>query len=390
MRVGVSRAFKALCAGLGLALGLCVTAAPADDGLVTDLAERTLRLPERHQRILLGEGRLIPALAILLREDLDQRIVGMPIDFEQLDAAGYVQYLRRFPRLREVARTGRTTAESFSVEKAIALKPDLAIFGLEGHGPSAHDRETLARLSAAGITVVFVDFRKEPLLNTAPSMEVLGRVLRRDKEAAAFAKEYRAQLARVTRQLAKLKTPGPTVFLENRVGLSEECCPTMSEGLMGRLIDAAGGRNMAKGLVPGAHGMLSLEQLISRPPQVYVGTAIGSRETVARTPMRIVLGAGVDDATAQASLQRALQRKGISTLLAVREGRAYAVWHHFYNSPFNVVAVQAFAKWFHPELFADLDPQRTLAVLYQRFQPVPLEGLYWTSLPVANGTGTAR
>jgi len=46
-----------------------------------------------------------------------------------------------------------------------------------------------------------------------------------------------------------------------------------------------------------------------------------------------------------------------------------------------VVAVQAFARWLHPERFAKLDPNATLATLYQRFQPVPLTGTYWASLP---------
>ena len=367
-----------------LAFGLLLSAlgaqAQAMSTVITDLAGRTIPLPAQPQRILLGEGRLIPALAVLLPDDLAQRVVGMPIDFEQLDAAGYAQYLQRYPGLREVARTGRTTAESFSVEKAIALKPDVAIFGLEGHGPSAHDRETLARLSAAGIAVVFIDFRKEPLFNTPRSMALLGQVLRRDKTAAAFVSEYRTQLERVTRRLATLKLPPPTVFLENRVGLSEECCATMSDGLMGRLLDAAGGRNIAKGLVPGAHGVMSLEHLISRPPQVYIGTAIGARETQSRTPMRIVLGAGVDAKTAQDSLARSLQRKGIASLPAVRQGRAHAIWHHFYNSPFNVVAVQAFATWLYPEAFKDLQPEQTLAMFYRRFQPVALDGQYWTTL----------
>jgi iron complex transport system substrate-binding protein len=338
---------------------------------------------------LLGEARLIPALAILLREDLGTRLVGMPVDFEQLDPAGYALYLQRYPQLRDVARTGRTTAESFSVEKAITLKPDLAIFGLEGHGPSAHDRVTLARLSAAGITVVFVDFRREPLLNTAPSIELLGRLFQREAISTAFARDYRAELARVTQRLAQRKPTKPAVFIENRVGLSEECCATMSDGLMGRFIDAAGGRNIAVGLVPGAFGVMSLEQLITHPPDIYIGTAIGARETVEQMPKRIVLGAGVDEATAQASLKRSLQRPGIALLPAVRDGRAYAVWHHFYNSPFNVAAVQAFAKWFHPTLFADLDPQNTLARFYQRYQAVPLNGVYWTHLPAA-ASGAVR
>ena len=64
----------------------------------------------------------------------------------------------------------------------------------------------------------------------------------------------------------------------------------------------------------------------------------------------------------------------------MQDGQAYAIWHHFYNSPFNVVAVQAMAKWFHPQLFADLDPRATMATLYTRFQPIPLDGTYWTRL----------
>ncbi len=53
----------------------------------------------------------------------------------------------------------------------------------------------------------------------------------------------------------------------------------------------------------------------------------------------------------------------------VKKGHAYAIWHLFYNSPFNVVAVQVMAKWLHPGLFADVDPRHTLQEIYRRFQP---------------------
>jgi iron complex transport system substrate-binding protein len=77
------------------------------------------------------------------------------------------------------------------------------------------------------------------------------------------------------------------------------------------------------------------------------------------------------------SLDRSLKRPQIAPLRAVRERRAYAIWHHFYNSPFNVVAVQAMAKWLHPALFADLDPRTTFDTMVRRFQPIPLQGEYW-------------
>ncbi|SNR75776.1 iron complex transport system substrate-binding protein [Methylobacillus rhizosphaerae] len=369
-----------LAGGLLLALSMTSLYSQAAMQEITDLAGRKMPLPAKSDRILLGEGRTLPALAILDGQTLGRRIVGMPRDFEQLDPAGYTQYVQRFPELDKVAHTGRTTAESFSVEKAIALKPDVAVFGLEGHGPTPDNKEILAQLTAAGITVVFIDFRKDPLRNTARSMEVLGQVMHAPERAAAFVAEYRSQLARVEQKLAGFHGRKPSVFLENRVGLSEECCATMSHGLMGLMLEAGGGSNIAADLIPGEFGTLSLEYLMSHPPDLYIGTAIGSMQTLARMPMRIALGAGVDAKTARASLKHTLQRQGIASLPAVQQGRAYAIWHHFYSSPFNVVAVQVFAKWLHPELFQDMEPRQTLSMLYERFLPVPLDGEYWVAL----------
>lgn len=361
-------------------LAATAQAQPAATTTVTDLAGRTVRVPAKVERILLGEGRLLPLLAVFDKDDPARRLVAMMGEFEKLDAPGYAQWTRRFPQIDKVPRVGRTSSGSFSDEQAITLRPQLAILGLAGgHGPSERDRETLARLEAAGTAVVFIDLRHDPLVNTPRSMLLLGEVLGKKAEAEAFVAYWRAQLAVVADRLAKARPEAPTVFLENRVGLSEGCCDTMV-GLVGKLLDAAGSRNVAKNLIPGEFGTLNPEFLIARQPRFYIGTGIGALATQQQMPLRVVLGADATPEAAQASLARAVQRRGIAQLQAVKEGRAYAMWHHFYNSPFNVVAVQVFAKWLHPELFADLDPRATLQTLYDRFQPIPLEGVYWTAL----------
>lgn len=361
-------------------LAATAQAQPAATTTITDLAGRSVRVPAKVERILLGEGRLLPLLAVFDKDDPARRLVAMMGEFEKLDAPGYAQWTRRFPQIDKVPRVGRTSSGSFSDEQAITLKPQLAILGLAGgHGPSERDRETLARLEAAGTAVVFIDLRHDPLVNTPRSMLLLGEVLGRKAEAEAFVTYWRAQLAVVTDRLAKARPEAPTVFLENRVGLSDGCCDTMV-GLVGKLLDAAGSRNVAKDLIPGEFGTLNPEFLIARQPRFYIGTGIGALATQQQMPLRVVLGADATPEAAQASLARAVQRRGIAQLQAVKEGRAYAMWHHFYNSPFNVVAVQVFAKWLHPELFADIDPRATLQTMYDRFQPIALEGVYWTAL----------
>ncbi|MFD2265100.1 iron ABC transporter substrate-binding protein [Lacibacterium aquatile] len=361
---------------IGAALAIALTAQVAAARTVTDLAGRTVEVPEKVERVILGEGRFLPTFAILDR-DPTQRLVGIMADYERLDPSGYKQYADRFPALAKVERFGLTSEASFSSEKAIALAPQLAILGADGgHGPSARSLETVKQLEAAGAVVIFIDLRVDPLVNTPRSIELLGQVLGREQEAAEFLTFYKDALKRVTEPLAAATPARPKVFLESRVGLGDQCCESMSKGMLALLVAAAGGQNMADGLLPGVAGTINAEFLIANQPDLYVGTAIGSAGEAADSK-RLALGAGVDRATALASLARNGKRPILSDLQAIRDGRSHSIWHHFYNSPFNVVAVQAMAKWFQPSLFADLDPQVTLADAYRRFQPVPLDGTYW-------------
>lgn len=362
------------------ALALAVVLVPAQAAItVVDLAGRSVTLPDKVERIILGEGRMLSALAVLEGSALPGRVVGMLEDFERLDPTGYELYRQRFPALQRVARLGRGGA-SFSVEEAISLKPDVAIFSLRGHGPDVNDAATLGRLQAAGISVVYVDFTKNPLEDTARSIELLGRVLGREAQAKAYLGWHRLEMDKVQSRLARVKQR-PTVFLESRVGLVPGCCETLTHGMMGLFVEAAGGRNIAASLVPGVHGTVSLEFLLKEQPEVYIGTGIGNPASLAKGAASIALGAGVDASAAADSLVRSLRRTGMAQLQAVRSGRAHAVWHHFNYLASNPAALQAIAKWLHPALFADVDPQATLADFYRRFQPIPLTGTYWTSLP---------
>ncbi|MBJ6136673.1 ABC transporter substrate-binding protein [Marinobacter litoralis] len=347
---------------------------------VTDLAGRSVELPDEVNRIVLGESRYIPALAILEGDALPERLAGMLPDFEMTDPGGYAQYLKAFPELADVPRVGHTSADSFSLESVLAMGADLAIFSLEGHGPGAHNGQLIDQLQRAGIAVVFIDFRQNPLVNTPKSMALLGEVLGRQERAQTFNQFYRQQLMKVTDVVEQIPQPDkPTVFLHSRLGLHDSCCETMVEGMMGIFLQAAGARNIAQDKVPGVSGVLNLEYLISNPPDYYVATAIGSRK-YARSETNysyVMLGAGIDADLARASLAQATDRPGLRAVEPIREGRAMAIWHHFYNTPMNVVAVQALARWFHPDAFADLSPEATLAEFYQRFQPIDLQGVYW-------------
>lgn len=358
----------------------CLAPCAAKAGEVTDLAGRSVTILAKVERIILGEGRYIPALAILDRSNPIERVVGMMGDYQQLDPASYEKFRALFPKIDRITRIGRSSAESFSLEQAIALNPQVAVLGLDGHGPGSGATEVVNALESAGIAIVFVDFRQDPLVNTPKSIELLGRVLGREKEAAEFLDIWTREIEKVTSRLSAQKPAPVKTFVESRVGLSSGCCETMVRGMMADFVSRAGGENLAAGIVPGHAGTVSLEFLLTNQPDLYIGTAIGGTASDSANAQYIALGASVSRDTAHASLVRAVARSGIRDLDAVKNGRAFALWHHFYNSPFNVAAVQAIAKWQHPELFADLDPDALLRELFHRFQPFEQDGVYWVSL----------
>ena len=355
-----------------------VTAASARE--LIDLAGRTVTVPDHVDRIILGEGRFLPALAIVEPDDPVALLAGIMSDLQMLDPATYGQYAERFPALRDVPAIGRSTADSFSLEQAISLAPQVAIFGTSGgHGPNPRNKALIDTLEAAGIAIVFVDFREQPFRNTPRSIALLGELLGHSERAAAFNAEYQAQVDALNARLARVAIQ-PDVFLESRVGLHDQCCETMGSKMLGRFITMAGGRNIAEDIVPGVVGTVSVEYLLEAQPDHYIATAIGSATSADPQDGRVILGGGADPEQARASLRQVMQRPGLDQLGAVRQNRVHSIWHHFYNSPFNIAAVQALAKWLHPEAMADVSPDAVLAKFYDEFQPVALAGVYWITL----------
>ncbi|MGY4492682.1 ABC transporter substrate-binding protein [Pseudomonas sp. TE3610] len=346
---------------------------------VTDIAGRTVQVPDNPQHVLLGEGRMIYAMALLEGKQPFHRVAGWQGELSSVDKPGYDAFKAIYPAIGKVPTIGTTSEASVSPEKVLALNPDVAIFGIAGHGPGL-DNPIVKQLQDAGIPVVFIDFRQHPLQNTVPSIRLLGKVLHREPQAQAYIDFYQQHLKRVQDVVSTIpREQRPSVFIEMLAGVGKggiPCCHTAGNGNMGDFIAAAGGNNIAAGLLPGVIGDINLEKLIAADPRFYLVS--GTRDNTATDP-GYKAGGGVSEANARASLQTLVAREGISTLTAVREGRVHGVWHNFYNSPLNILAVEAMAKWFYPQQFKDLDPQQSKAEL-QKMLPEDISGAFWADL----------
>jgi iron complex transport system substrate-binding protein len=349
-----------------LILGHAETAAAHE---VTDVLGRKVEVPDNVKRVVLGEGRLISAFALLDRDAPFQRIVGWQNDLKLLDAHTYDAYVAKFPTVKNIPLIGQASEQSVSAEEILSLKPDLAVFSISGHGPTEHS-PVADVLAKAGIAVLFVDYRINPVQGTRTSMNALGQALDREAQAKAFLDFYNRHLKVITDAVATLPAgPRPSVFLELLAGAWQAPGHTTGKSGMGEVIKLVGGRNIAADVVPGALGDISVEYALKADPDVYVAT--GNHQP------GLTLGAGVSTEHARTAFDSVLTRPEFVNLRAIREGNSHGLWHDFYNSPYNLLAIEALAKWVHPALFAKLDPQATMNEMNQQFLGMPLAGAYW-------------
>ena len=83
---------------------------------------------------------------------------------------------------------------------------------------------------------------------------------------------------------------------------------------------------------------------------------------------------------AQELLRSFTERPGWKGLKAVQEKEVYGIFHGFSFRIYNFAGIQAFAKWFYPGLFADVDPLENLRYFHSRFVPVEFSGTWMLRL----------
>ena len=347
---------------------------------VTDIAGRTVTVKKGAERIILGEGRMIYSLALLDREDPFQRVIGWRDDLIKYDPDAWRKYEARFPQARDIANFGSPYSGDFSVEKAISLETDLVLMNL-GNLFKAREAGILETLAKVDIPVLFVDFRQRPTQNTVPSILLMGRVLDREEQAQAFVDYYLQQMRVVYSRVAnKPEEDKPVVFVERAAGWNpNKCCSTFGSANLGKLVEEAGGINWGSRYFSGFSGNVNPEKIFVDDPDVMILTGANWSEANPQTTA-VLLGYEARPGHVQERMRALAGRRGFDQLKAVKDKRFFSVYHQFYNSPYHFVALQAFAKWFYPDEFEDVDPVGNFRELHESFLPVDYSGVFWAAL----------
>ncbi len=345
---------------------------------VTDIAGRQVAIKAPVNKVILGEGRQVYFVAALDTEAPFKRVVGWRDDFEKADLDGYRDYLAKYPQIADLPKFGGSKEGTFDIEQAVALAPDVMIMNIEAK-TATDDSKLIEKLAKVGIPVVFVDFRDKPFENTEPSMRLIGKLFGKEARAGEFIAFRKEQIERVTERLAKANPVKPLVMMERAAGYGDDCCMSFGNENFGKMVEMAGGTNLAGTIIPGTFGVVNPEQVIAANPDQVIVTG-SNWELYVPGGKWVGVGSGADKPKARDKLAALMSRPAYTGVKAVQNRQVHAIWHQFYNSPYQFVAIQQMAKWLHPELFRDLDPDQTMRTLYERFLPVSYKPGYWVSL----------
>jgi iron complex transport system substrate-binding protein len=242
-----------------------------------------------------------------------------------------------------------------SVEKILTLDPDIVI------GWTTQEQDITNQLQQAGIPVVLLDCSKTDVLSR--DIKVIGKILGREKRASQFIAYYEKYQEMIgTRLKGVPDEKKPQVYWEgmsdyNTVG------PGSSDGNM---LVAAGGRNIA-GEVPLSSTKVSPEWVLVKNPEIVIkcpGTA------------KVPSGYGINADAMKKQREEIIVRSELKQIKAFKTDKVYVLSRRAVSGPQSIIGLMYVAKWLHPELFEDVNPEKIHQEMLEKFYGLEYQGAW--------------
>lgn len=334
---------------------------------VTDVKGREVTLAGPAKRVLLSFY-YEDFIAVVGPDAIDRVVAVSLVPWRDWRPKQYEAYLKVFPTIAELTDVGDTETGNFSIEKAIAVKPDLVILSAWSYDALG---ESVTQFDKAGIPVVVIDYNAQTLEKHVQSTLVLGKVMGAEERAKKLAATYRSAIEDT---LARVRKAGPSrkkVYIELAKKGPAEVGNSYGKGMWGGVIEMVGGSNIAKGQVEN-WGPLSPEYVLAQKPDVIL---LAGSEWLS-SPAAVLVGFGADRALANRRMGAYLNRPGWSELPAVKNGELHAIYHGGARTLSDFIYTRYIAKILYPDAFEDVDPDAEIRQFYDAWLPVKADGVF--------------
>lgn len=327
--------------------------------ILIDSANRTVALKTPIERIVIAR-KGAEEFTILMAKD---KIVGIGDDAKQNNPD-----IVRKTGVDKVQSVGNFNSGSLDYEAIISLNPDLVI----ATSPSL--KKGLADKIPGNIPVVALDCEVDPDLAFQDEIiKKLGYIVNEPEKADEII-NWRSKYKNIlSNKISNLDPDAlPTYYVETY----EKYLTYMSDQYDSKAIKDCGGINIVDGSSFQKNELLDGEVTIDaewlidqNPDYIFI------RENTNAA------GFNWTEEEAKKELESLIDRPGWENLKAVKNGHVYLYNKCFVRSRSEIGKVY-FAKWLHPELFKDLNPDAIHAEYWKEFLDIDLEGLWVYPEPV--------
>jgi len=257
------------------ALALLPLFAQAEIKTIKDVLGREVKVDVPVKRAVLAF--YYPDYIAVTGADKFKNVIGISREFwEKFNPGSWAMFKQKLPTLQNIADIGNINTGTFSLEKTLALKPDVLILAdWQYKAVATH----LPRIKAAGIPVVVVDFNAETVAQHTRSAEIFGELNGTQARAQKIAAEYARGIADIQKRVARAKQSKPKIYIEFGDKGPSEYSYTFGKDMWGAIADTAGGNNIAAPYVKN-WGPINPEKFLTAKPDVIVisGTENGHKD----------------------------------------------------------------------------------------------------------------
>lgn len=342
---------------------------------ITDVTGRTVTLKKPAERVVLqwsGAGGPFFTISALMGKDTPKVIAGMDTSLQDYRADMWKHFTTEMPELAKIPVVGTIGDKTFNAEQVVALNPDVIFIPVDLK--DQYESDAKAKMDAAGIQTIYIDYHTEKLESHQKSIEAIGKALGKEERAAEISKFYTDRVTRVLDRVSKINKPKPTVYLEVGMNGPEEFGNSFSGNYSwGALATMAGADVITKDAIKKS-SPINPEFVLEKNPDIIM--IMGSYWPKKPTSMR--LGFEATEDSSQALLKAfTTERQGWSELKAVENKQVYSAHHGLPREVFDAAVFEYLAKTFYPEEFKDVDPEATLKEFYDKFLPYSYSGIWF-------------
>ena len=262
-----------------------------------------------------------------------------------------------FPEFSDYPSVG--SVWSPDVEAALALEPDVVFLYATFSVGYCDDIQDKLESANPSITVLrFDNYRPGDIY--VDETKKMGYALSKVEETNEFLDFFQEYTNTIEEQVDALSEGDKKrVYIE----CWREWHTATNEAGWGQKLELAGGYNVFGGEI-GNYIDVDAEAVIFEDPEIIV--------MIEKKTGGYELDAG-DTAVLEEVRGKMMSRTGLGHVTAVENGEVYVITNHIIGGTRNFIGIGYMAKWFYPELFADLDPKAVHQEYLTRFQGLDID-----------------